>query len=146
MYVIPFTLKEGEKKMIRANLLITTILILHVFTLAHAVENTNINPSECTIALSNNEEELSIYFEAIARYDHKTLLTLNNANWDTKTKHENGRVLLHYAALLGKFTSISTLVNEVGIDINTRDENNWTVLHYAVLKRMSHVSVKLSRA
>ena len=54
--------------------------------------------------------------------------------WDLHTSYQNGRILLHYAAILGKSQAIDILVSELGIDVNIREpETGRTALHHAVL-------------
>ena len=114
---------------------ITLILIIYISphkTKAH--ENITINPENCQMALLSHESALSTFFEAIREDDTDKLLIFKNMNWDLHTSYQNGRILLHYAAILGKPQAIDILVAELGIDVNIQEtETGRTALHHAVL-------------
>ena len=55
-------------------------------------------------------------------------------NWDLQTNYQNGQILLHYAAMLGRAEIVHTLVSEIGINVNVQNPvNGLTALHYAAL-------------
>ena len=116
----------------RIILILLMISILPHKTNAH--ENIIINPETCQAALLSHEKALSTFFEAIGKNDRDKLLTFKDMNWDLQTSYQNGQILLHYAAMLGRVEIVHTLVSEIRIDVNVQyPANGLTALHYATL-------------
>ena len=114
---------------------ITLILIICISPYKiKAHKNITINSEVCQMTLLSHESVLSIFFEAIREDNTDKLLTFKNMIWDLHTSYQNGRILLHYAAILGKSQAIDILVSELGIDVNIQEpETGRTALHHAVL-------------
>ena len=111
--------------------LILVLLALHI-PKTYADKQFINRSNRCESVLSGNNQELSVYFQAIEQDDLKTLSTFSNLGLGVDAQHE-ARILLSYAAQKGKPESIKALILKTGIDVNAKDEDGWTALHHAVL-------------